>query len=217
MFATKTAPLAVVFAAVLLSSTAHAQAANAPVDGIYPDSNARLPQVKRDDLDESGRRIYDALTAPGARYEKGFRGPAAMWIYSPEFAEKAAALGLVARGSKILGPKLTELAIMAVGVELGDMTEFEGHLPNALAAGLPQATADIVRARGSVEGIDPTEALVIEFTRQVVGKHHLDRAVFDKALERFGPRGLADLQGVIGHYMLCGITNATYDIRPRKK
>jgi alkylhydroperoxidase family enzyme len=57
---------------------------------------------------------------------------------------------------------------------------------------------------------------VIEFTRQLVSKHKLDRATFDRAIAAFGPRGVVDLQAVIGHYMLCNITNATFDMQPRR-
>lgn len=186
------------------------------VNGIYKDSNARLPQVKRDDLDTDGKRIFDSLTAPGARYANGLRGPAAMWMYDPDVAEKATALGRVVRNSPILGPKLTELAIVVTGIELDDTTESTSHLRLAVAAGLSPAAENAVREGGSVDGLDPKEALVIAFARQVVGKHHLDKATFDSALQAFGPRGVTDLQALIGHYMLCNATNATFDIRARR-
>jgi 4-carboxymuconolactone decarboxylase len=194
---------------------ARAQAPGPTAEGIYADSNGRLPQVKRADLNEADRRIFDSLTKPGARYATGMRGPAAMWMHSPGFAEKATALGEVVRNSPILGPKLTELAIVATGVEVQDMTEVQGHGRNAIAAGLAESTLALVRERRSTVGLDPKEAAVIDFTRQVVTLHALDRATYDRALALFGAKGVTDLQGLIGHYMLCNITNATFDIRPR--
>jgi 4-carboxymuconolactone decarboxylase len=184
-------------------------------EGIYADSNARLPQVKRTDLSEADRRVFDSLTRPGARYANGMRGPAAMWMYSPDFAEKATALGEVVRNSPILGTMLTELAIVAVGVEVQDMTEVQGHARGALAAGLSEATLKVVRERRSTVGLDPKEATVIDFTRQVVSLHALDRETFERARDLFGAKGITDLQGLIGHYLLCNATNATFDIRPR--
>ncbi len=194
---------------------ARAQAPGPSAEGIYTDSNARLPQVKRSDLSEADRRIFDDLTKPGARYANGMRGPAAMWMHSPGFAEKATALGEVVRNSPILGPKLTELAIVATGVELHDMTEVQGHGRNAIAAGLAESTLALVRERRSTIGLDPKEATVIDLTRQVVTLHALDRTTYERAIALFGAKGVTDLQGLIGHYMLCNATNATFDIRPR--
>ena len=43
---------------------------------IYPESGARLPPVKREELDEPGRREFDALVAhTGGASLAGLRGP----------------------------------------------------------------------------------------------------------------------------------------------
>ena len=184
-------------------------------DRIYPESNARLPKLKREELDAEGKRIYDSLVKPGARYTNGLTGPAGMWIYSPEMAERATALGEVVRSSPILGRRLTELAIVVTGTESNDPTEVTGHSRAAVAAGLNPSVLDVVRDHKATAGLDENEAVVIEFGRQVVGAHRLDRSTFDKAITLFGTRGVTDLQALIGHYMLCAATNATFDIVPR--
>src|SRR5665213_1062049 len=53
---------------------------------IDPQSLSRLPVVKRDDLDEDGKRIYDQL-AGGPGKTAIPTGPAAISLYSPKVAE----------------------------------------------------------------------------------------------------------------------------------
>jgi hypothetical protein len=118
----KVRQVAVVLAAAVLggfglAGEAAAQTPTVSPDGIYAESRARRPVVKREDLDAAGQRIYDALRAPGGRYANGIGGPAGMWMYSPEVAAKATALGEVVRNSPIVGHKLLELAIAVLAVE----------------------------------------------------------------------------------------------------
>ena len=53
-------------------------------EDIAPDSLSRLPLVKRDDMDEQGTRLYDALVSPQSRTLVGLRGPGGIWLHSPK-------------------------------------------------------------------------------------------------------------------------------------
>src|SRR5262249_49696817 len=57
-----------------------------PAD-INAESRARLPLVKRDDLDADGKKTYDAIVNPKSRYSRGLPAPIGMWMHSPEMAQ----------------------------------------------------------------------------------------------------------------------------------
>src|SRR5688500_7335651 len=59
-------------------------AAPARPSDVHADSLARLPKVKRADLDAEGKRVFDQLVNPTS---DGLSGPIGMWIYSPPMAE----------------------------------------------------------------------------------------------------------------------------------
>jgi len=47
---------------------------------------AQLPQVRRETLNEAGKRAFDAYLRPGTGYETGLRRPVGLWMHSPALA-----------------------------------------------------------------------------------------------------------------------------------
>ena len=60
-------------------------AAALPTD-VHADSRNRLPLVQRDELDEYGKKVYDAAAAQEGR-SLGVQGPTGIRLYSPPVAE----------------------------------------------------------------------------------------------------------------------------------
>ena len=50
---------------------------------IDPQSGFRLPLLKREDLDEVGKRAFDRASTPGKTIV-GLRGPSGIHLYSPK-------------------------------------------------------------------------------------------------------------------------------------
>jgi len=76
-----------------------AAAALAPVPSdIIPDSLSRLPLVKRGDLDEAGKKVFDSSAGPEGRMS----GPAALALYSPQMAEPIESLNRWLRRNGVL-------------------------------------------------------------------------------------------------------------------
>ena len=53
---------------------------------IHADSRSRLPLVRREDLDEAGKRAYDAVVDPNSRLRAQRIGPAGIWLNVPELS-----------------------------------------------------------------------------------------------------------------------------------
>ena len=185
-------------------SDALSQRTTAPSVGLPPDihadSLARLPKVKREDLDAEGQRVYDLIVNPASRYRDGLWGPVGMWMHSPPMAEHMFAASTYLRFGTALDQRLTELAILVTARELDAQFEWTSHEPSALRAGLEPAIVDIVKHRKSTAGLGPTEALIIQFGRELIGAHKLSAPTFAKALSTFGRQGVTNLTGLMAYY-----------------
>lgn len=188
-------------AALLLSAAgAFAQAPTTPAD-LDPDSRARLPYVKRADLDAAGQGIYDTL--PGRRPNGTLSGPLAFAAYSPAVAKALFDLHNAAVAGT-LNPHVRELAILVACRETNYDLEWNAHEPAALKAGVQASVIDTVRQGRALTGVDEKDAVVIRFGRQMLTDKRVDSATFAKAVELFGRRGAMDLVAVMNTYAASG-------------
>ena len=187
---------------LLLTSAAldAAQTGALPAD-FDPVSRARLPYIHRQDLDEKGQKIFDAL--PGRRPDGELRGPLAFAAYNPGVAKALFDLHNEAVAGT-LNPHVRELAIMVACRETNYNLEWNAHEASALKAGVAQKVIDVVRAKGALTGLDEPDAVVIRFGRQMLTDRKMDSATFAKAVELFSRRGAMDLVAVMNTYAASG-------------
>ncbi|OFW00741.1 MAG: hypothetical protein A3I61_19475 [Acidobacteria bacterium RIFCSPLOWO2_02_FULL_68_18] len=184
-----------------------------PAD-INPESRARLPRVRREDLDADGRKTYDAIVNPKTPYRDGLPSPIGMWMHSPEMAQHVLPAYMYLRFGNQLGTRLTELAILVTARELDIQYQWTSHEPVALKAGLEPAIIDIVKNRKSPAGLGEKDALVIRFGHELVGDRRVSAGTFTQALDVFGTRNVTDLAGLMAFYEFLYLSsNATFDIQ----
>ena len=166
------ASLAVSMAAVACAPLAVAQAVPTravPAD-IDPKSGFRLPLPNRDDLDEAGKKAYDRGTTPGATIA-GLQGPSGVQLYSPRTAAAGNIVNRYLRFEAGFTPHVREVAILATAREMDSQFEWVAHEGEALKEGVPPAVIDIIKHRRALDGIDATDAIVIELVRQLWRDH----------------------------------------------
>ena len=78
--------------------------------------------------------------------------------------------------------------------------EWVAHEPEALKEGVPQNTIDVIKYRRSTEGLDETDALIIELGRQLWRDHKVKSETFAKLKAIFGPNKLVELVMLMGNY-----------------
>lgn len=166
---------------------------------IDPQSGFRLPLPKREDLDEAGKKTYDRGTTPGATI-MGLQGPAGIQLYSTRTAPHLTAINRYLRFEAGFIPHVREVAILATAREMDSQFEWAAHEPEALKEGVPQAVIDVIKYRRSTEGLDETDATVIELARQLWRDHRVTSELFAKAKSLFGPHKLIDLVLLMGNY-----------------
>src|SRR5436853_3912948 len=172
---------------------APARSAALPSD-VQPDSLNRLPVVKREQMDESGKKAYD-LNAGGSGKIAQATGPGAIALYSPGASEPLRTLNNYLRRDKnILGNGITELAILVAAREGDSNYIWSAHEPAALKAGIAQPVIDAVKYGKDVSAAaGEKETVVIRMGRQIIRQHKLDSATFAKAVNLFGKQGTVEL------------------------
>jgi 4-carboxymuconolactone decarboxylase len=154
-----------------------------PTD-VDPDSRNRLPPVKRDDLDERGKKRYDAVGLP-------LRGAAAIRLHGS---------GVNVRWASAVGRQLTELAILTTAREHDQPYEWSLHEMEAVAVGLDPAVINVVRHRNPLEGVGRKEAIIIQAGREIFGRHQLSPDLYARALSLFGKTNLVDILDLMAGY-----------------
>jgi 4-carboxymuconolactone decarboxylase len=175
-----------------------------------PDSRARLPYLKRADMDEASQKIYDTL--PGRGQDGVLRGPLAFAAYNPGVAKALFDLHNAAVAGT-LDPHVRELAILVACRETNYSLEWNGHEPAALKAGVDRKTIDVVRKNMALTGVDERDAAVIRFGRQLFHDNKMDAATFAKAVQLFGKKGAMDLVAVMSTYAVSGFYATAVDER----
>jgi 4-carboxymuconolactone decarboxylase len=194
------------------SPISRAQPASLPKD-VDPDSGFRLPLLKRADLDEHGKNLYDEAVKQNGRNIVGLRGPTGIRLYSPEVGELQVELNQYLRFEAGISGPMRELAILVTAREYNSQFEWAAHEPVALREGLSQATIDVVKYRKSTTGLPEAEAVVIQLGRQIFGQKKVAPEIFARALKLCGPRGLVNLVSLMGGYSATAALLTTFDMQ----
>ena len=180
---------------------------------IHPDTGNRFPVIKREALDDAGKKLYDARGVTD-----GF-GPGAIRLYSPPVAETMTTLNDYLRRKSGLEPRLVELAILVTAREMDCAYVWTAHEPAALKAGLSQQIIDVVRYRRPVTKLGETEAVIVQLGRDSITTHKVGSDTFTRAVKRFGHEGVVNILSLMGDYAATTIllNAADQHVRPRDK
>jgi alkylhydroperoxidase family enzyme len=117
-------------------------AAGAWPKDIYTDTGNRLPAVKRESMDDAGRKLFDSRGPTADAF-----GPGGIRLYSPPVAEHMAAVNDYLRYKSGLDPRLVQLAILVTARETDSEYVWTAHEPQGLKAGLQPEIVDVVKYR----------------------------------------------------------------------
>jgi 4-carboxymuconolactone decarboxylase len=189
-----------------------ASAVTLPKD-IYPETGNRFPAIKREALDETGKKLYDAR-GPGDAF-----GPGGIRLYSPPVAGYMTGVNGYLRRKSGLDPRLVELAILVTAREIDCEYVWTAHEPAAQKAGLEQEIIDTVKHRKPLTTVGEKEAVIIRLGRESLGKHKVDSDTFARALKLFGNQGLVNFVSLMGDYASTAILLNASDqhVRPSDK
>jgi 4-carboxymuconolactone decarboxylase len=180
---------------------------------IDPKSRFRLPLPKREDVAESERAAFDELADPKAPSIRGMIGPAGIRLWSPKLATLTHPGNRYVRFEAGFSPHEREVAILATARESDSRFEWAAHEPEALKEGVPQATIDAIKHRRSTARLDATDAIIVEFAREIFGARKVTSETFARVLKRFGPRKTVDLVSLMGNYAATAALLCAFDMQ----
>jgi 4-carboxymuconolactone decarboxylase len=204
--------LAVTAAVHVLGQSSQAPRGTFPAD-IHSETGNRFPPIKRDQLNDAGKKVYDARGVAD-----GF-GPGAIRLYSPPLAESMTTVNDYLRRKAGLEPRLVELAILVAAREMDCEYIWTAHEPPALKAGLEQRVIDTVKHRRPLSGLGEKEAVIIQLGRDSISKHKVASDTFARAVKQFGHQGVVNIVALMGDYAASSILLHVADqhVRPRDK
>ena len=188
-------------------------------DDVHPESLSRLPLVAREDMDERGQRLYDAVVSPQSRTLVGLQGPSGIWLHSPRLGEHMRAANQYLRFETKLEPRLRELAILVTAREIDSQFEWTAHEPAALKEGLAPEIIDLVKHRKPIAGLGEDEALIVSFGRELFREKKVRAQTFARAETVFGRQGVVDLAALMANYAMTAVMFNAVDqqLRPSQQ
>lgn len=108
-----------------------------------------------------------------------------------------------------LGPQLSEVVILRVGLQLGSDYEWAHHVARARKIGMTDAR--IHSLRGAPSAMDATDALIAGAVDELLDRSQLVPPTRAALLDRFGPHGTLDLIATVGFYKVLGCILKTFD------
>ena len=169
---------------------------------------ARLPALKREELDEYAQGVWDQV----ATSRGSMRGPHACLLYYPELADRVAELGAQLRFRGHIWGADRELAILTAGREVEATYEWAAHEPLGLQEGTRPEAIEVLRHQRSTDGLEPREALIIDLVRAIYRDHKVPDDLYKRAEAEFGRKGLVELVVLCGYYGLIGYVLNTFEV-----
>ena len=169
----------------------------------------RIPLLmERDQMPPDAWEAHDAILASLGRMNT----PLAVLMHAPEVAVRTVELGKYLTRDSIIPAAIRELAILTMAREFDCTYVWAAHAPTAVSAGIPARVVDAIARCADTHDLLPEHAAVIQFGRELVGKHRVSRATFDAVRALYGDRGLVELQALIGFYLLAACTLITAEV-----
>jgi 4-carboxymuconolactone decarboxylase len=175
---------------------------------IHPESLSRLPPVQRAELDDEGKRIWDALS--GANKAIPRTGPSAVTMHSPRAAEPIYALNQYLRKT-VAGVRYFELAALIAAREFDQQYEWSAHEPAAIREGVEQSVVEAIKFNRGLNGVPEKDAALIRLGRAIFRDHKVSSEVWAQMERLFGRQGAVELTMVMADYAMAGFVLTAVD------
>jgi 4-carboxymuconolactone decarboxylase len=170
----------------------------------------RLRSLERADLAPEHRHVYDDIAASRGRVPPNFN----VLLNSPLAVSRLAALGAYVRFETPLPTRTKLLAVLTAAREAEGDYVWTANQPQASHAGLTEDIIDAIRERRAHDALAPEDALIVQFTLELLQQHRISDATFWAVQQRLGDAGVVDLLILIGYYSGLAHTLAALEVQP---
>ena len=159
---------------------------------------ARVPYIKREDLSDTLKPIFDRIAKTRGSVQNVFGA----LMNSPEGAEVVTSVGEYIRYKSKLDPAIRETAILTTAKELNNSYEWAQHEPVAREVGVRDEVIDAILSGKGPMGLPPKEGLFIQAARELVRDATLNKKTFQALEHLLGREMTTDLLITVGYYSM---------------
>jgi len=171
---------------------------------------ARVRPLEREDLPAEHRHIYDDVASSRGRVPPNFKA----LFNNPLATARMAALGGYVRFETPLSARVKMLAVLATAREFDGDYVWTANLPQTRDAGVDEATIEAIRERRAPQGLAPEDALIVQFTLELLRQHRITDATYQVVQHGLGDAGVIDLLILIGYYGSLSHTLSALEVMP---
>lgn len=192
---------------------------------VRSDTLSRMPRSQESDFtsDEEKQAYLRAVRRGNPDAVQRWLGPTGTRMADPIYAEAVENVNRAIHRNKDIEDKYFELTVAVATRESGNREEFINHEEDAIKA-YGQDVEDIVRLHKDTKGLDPKEAAIIEFGRDLFKQPRtapVSAKNFAELEKNFGRRGALTIAGLMCYYdsnfMLMRVYNQHMDTSPECK
>jgi len=175
---------------------------------------SRLTPKRPEELEPEQRERYEEVArVRPPRPDGQIGGPFDPWLRSPELSRRAMGLGDFIWQRTTLDRRLIELAILVTGRAWRSNVEWVAHARYAREFGVSQETIDEIFKQRRPERAPDDEKLVYDVSHALHATRDLPMDLYQRAVARFGERGLVELLATLGFYTFVSMTLNTFDVQ----
>ena len=160
-------------------------------------AQGRMTPIPPDKYDAEQKKEAEAFQV--ARKGPVF-GPFSVLIRSPELMTAYSIQGDYLRLKPSIGTKLSELIILVTAREWTQDYEWYLHAPIAQKQGISQEIIDAIAQGRRPTNMNEDQEIVYGFTIELHRNKRISDATYERAVKRFGEKGVLDIAGINGYY-----------------
>lgn len=158
--------------------------------------------------------LREAFDLVAAQRNGAVSGPYGILLHSPEVALRGASLGNYVRFHSDLTPQQREVAVVALGHELGAAVIWASHTRLARAAGVSDEVIAAIAENRPATALPGDAGLIVRYVRELFREHRVSDEAFAALHGRLGDRGIVDLTGLLGYYAFVGTVLNAFEVEP---
>jgi 4-carboxymuconolactone decarboxylase len=159
----------------------------------------RMPLIPDERMTPEQKKAAAELAA-GPRGE--VKGPFVALLRSPDFMSRVQKVGEYIRFVCPLDKRINEFAAIIAARHWNQQFEWWAHYRQALEAGLKREIGDAVREGRRPTGMAEDEEIVYDLLTEVLVNKGASDATYQRAISKFGEKGMIDIIGIAGYYAL---------------
>lgn len=186
-----------------LAAAIAAAASPLPKD-IDPESRNRLPLPKREDMDDSGKKVFDQVNRDERLAVSDATTKHSARLYSPRFGGAEDEVQRYLKYDTGLSDRFLEIEVLVAAREMDSeylWTEWEkyGRDPND-PRHIEPAIIEMIKYNRPVVGLGERETAVIRLGREMLGPRKVSSETFADVLRLFDRKGTVDVVWVMANY-----------------